>query len=481
MADAARGTPASLGMQLLAGGLPGSIALLVSRDGDRHIVEESVPASSVVGHSLRMPPGLIASEPVEIDAARHRVPLEWTELLGGRPAHFAAAPIDGRNLHLVVASLAKGPNLRIVRRWAEVVDRQLLRGEPTARRIAASRRVATLIDNLPTPLVFVDARSIEVFINGQARTLLDIRGGAHPELDVRAALMRMVAIEGDGQAATLARDPHAPLLFRIAHVGRHIEVDSRWIEAAELTGRLWLFRDVTDEHQLAQFKDELVSTVSHELRTPLTSILGALTLLRDGKAGALDAASAGLVDVAWRNGQRLLRLVGDLLDLDKLGAHKLEIDRRPTRLAALVTEAIAQNRPLAERRAIRLSAEIQAEDAVASIDLERMLQVMGNLLSNAIKFSHDGGEVRVALMNRATYSRIAVSDDGPGVPAEFRDRLFTRFAQARTAVPTGQAGTGLGLAICKAIVEEHGGAIALDASRTEGATFFVDLPATWAG
>jgi signal transduction histidine kinase len=146
-----------------------------------------------------------------------------------------------------------------------------------------------------------------------------------------------------------------------------------------------------------------------------------------------------------------------------------------------VTEAIAQNRPLAERRAIRLSAEIQAEDAVASIDLERMLQVMGNLLSNAIKFSHDGGEVRVALMNRATYSRIAVSDDGPGVPAEFRDRLFTRFAQARTAVPTGQAGTGLGLAICKAIVEEHGGAIALDASRTEGATFFVDLPATWAG
>lgn len=144
-----------------------------------------------------------------------------------------------------------------------------------------------------------------------------------------------------------------------------------------------------------------------------------------------------------------------------------------------MTEAIAQNRPLAERRAIRLTAEIEAEDAVAAIDEDRMLQVMGNLLSNAVKFSRDHGEVRVRLIDGETFWRIAVSDDGPGVPVSFRERLFTRFAQARTSPDAGQAGTGLGLAICKAIVEEHGGAIALDASRTDGATFFVDLPATW--
>ncbi len=467
-------------MQLLAGELPDSVTLLISHDGDRHIVEEAVPTLPVVGHSLRMPPGLIADRPVALDVAQQRVPLEWTEILGARPTRFAATPIDGRDLHLVVASLGEGPTLDIVRRWAEVVDRQLSRGQPTARRIDASRRVATLIDNLPLPLVFVDARSIEVFINGQARTLLDIRGGAHPEFDVRAALMRMVAVDGEGQAAMLATDSRARLTFRIAHVGRHVEVDSRWIEDEELTGRLWLFRDVTDEHQLAQFKDELVSTVSPELRTPLTSIPGALTLLRDGKVGPLDAASAGLVDVAWRNGQRLLRLVGDLLDLDKLGARKLEIHRRPADLVALLREAVAQNRPLAERSGVRLTTAIAPAQAVVSIDEERMLQVMGNLLSNAIKFSSDGGEVCVRLTDGATYWRIAVSDDGPGVPADFRERLFTRFAQARTAPSSGGAGTGLGLAICKAIVEEHGGAIALDVARTDGATFFVDLPAAWA-
>ena len=479
-ANARAATPAGLGMQLLAEELSGGVVLLLSRDGERHVVEESVPPTAAIGRPLRTPPGLIAETTVALDVRRQRVPLGWTELLGERPTHFAATPIDDSGLHLVVATRGEtAPDVVVIERWARVIDRQFDRGQPTARRIEASRRIATLIDNLSLPLVFVDARSIEVLINGQARTLLDIRGGAHPELEVRASLMRMVAADGADQAAELARDPRARLTVRTTYVGRHFEVDSRWIEDEDLTGRLWLFRGVTDEHSVALFKDELVSTVSHELRTPLTSILGALTLLREGKVAPLDAASAGLVDVAWRNGQRLLRLVGDLLDLDKLGARKLELDRRPADLSRLLEKAVAQNRPLAMRQDVVLTTDIKPPAAMVSIDADRMLQVMGNLLSNAIKFSPAGGTVCVGLADCGTYLRISVADEGPGIGPEFRERLFTRFAQGRAAPRADVAGTGLGLAICKAIVEEHGGAIALDPARTGGATFYVDLPVPW--
>lgn len=483
MADVPRRvTPASLGLQLLAGELRDSVVLLVSSDGERHIVEETVPPLPAVGHTIRMPPGLIADHPVAIAAARLRLSLEWTELLGGRPAHFAATPIDGRALHLVVASRDRAPSRPVVARWAEIVDRQLEHGQPTARHIDASRRIAALIEHLPLPLVFVDARSVEVFINDRARTLLDIRG-PHPELDVRAALMRMVAARGDGQAARLAADPHTRLILALDHDGRHFEIDSRWVEDEELNGRLWLFRDVTDERQIAGFKDELVSTVSHELRTPLSSILGGLTLLRDGRAGALGPEAGALVDIALRNAQRLLRVVGDLLDLDKIAAGRLVLDRRPCDLIRLVEDAVAQHRVLAERQGVTLATTVGPRCAVAAVDPDRMLQVLGNLLANAIKFSPERGVVTVALADHGTFWRIRVSDEGPGVPPAFRPRLFTRFAQGHPAPRGGQAGTGLGLAICKAIVEEHGGAIALDTAAADGkatgAAFHVDLPATW--
>ena len=472
------GAAIALALRLLAQDVPGGIVLLVSGEDGRTVVEEAWPAVIAAGQPVRMPPGLAADRPVIFDAQTRRLPVGWTEMLGTRPTRFAAAPVGARACHLVVASVGDGIVApAALARWAELIDRLLGREDGTARRIGASRRLAALIDSLPLPLVFVDGRTIEVFLNDRARQLLDMPPGAGSERAVAASLARLVSREGDGQAATLAQNPMASLSFAIDHAGRHFTVESQWIREEELTGRLWLFHDVTDAHRVARFRDELVSTVSHELRTPLTSILGALTLLGEGKLGSLPEDAATLVDIALRNGRQLLLLVNDLLDLDKAEAQRLDIAPRPSDLSLLLADAIVRARPFAQRHGATVMLDAPYDAPTASVDPDRMLQVAGNLISNAIKFSPEGGRVTVSLARHAGGWRIGVTDEGPGVPPAFRDQLFTRFARGEQRPRGGTTGTGLGLAISKAIVEAHGGTIALDAQAGPGATFHVDLPA----
>lgn len=467
-----------LAMRLLADLTPGGVVLLLSPRHDRARVDACCPSMIREGALVHVPPGLLAQQPVAFDASTRRMPPEWDAILGERPRHFAAAPVGERGLHLVVvgtgaSSVATMP----LARSAQLIDR-LLDTERAGSRTDASSRLAALIDGLPSPLAFVDGGTIEVFVNDGARQLLDIPPGARSPRAVAAALTRLVTEDGGGQAATLARDPMASLTFRIDRAGRHFAVDSRWIREPRLTGRVWLFRDVTEDYRVARLRDELVSNVSHELRTPLTSILGALTLLQEGGGDGVPAEQATLIDIALRNGQRLLTLVGDLLDLDRAEAHGLDLVRRPTDLSLLLAEAIVQNRPMAERHGVTVALRTAFADHLVPVDADRMLQVIGNLLSNAVKFSPEGGEVTIRLVRRGAHVRIVVSDQGAGIPAALRDQLFTRFARGSAQSRIGIVGTGLGLAISKAIVEAHGGTIAVDPPRDgTGAVFHIDLPA----
>ena len=142
----------------------------------------------------------------------------------------------------------------------------------------------------------------------------------------------------------------------------------------------------------------------------------------------------------------------------------------------MLTEAIEQNGPYAERFGVKLEFDRPAEAIVAKVDGNRLCQVMTNLLSNACKFSPSGGTVHVSLKRAGHVARISVADEGPGISPEFRARLFKRFEQEDGAHQHGHAGTGLGLAISKGIVEAHGGSIALDSAAETGATFIVELP-----
>ncbi len=239
-------------------------------------------------------------------------------------------------------------------------------------------------------------------------------------------------------------------------------------------------RDVTQERQISRLKDELVSTVSHELRTPLTAISGALGLMAGGAAGDLPDRAKQLVAIGSKNAERLIHLVNDLLDMDKLQSGKLVFHFDERELGLLLTESVEQIEPYAERFGVKLALERPSEAVVAKVDSNRLCQVMTNLLSNACKFSPSGGTVRISLQRIGDSAQISVADEGPGISPEFRARLFKRFEQEEGAHQQGHAGTGLGLAISKAIVEAHGGSIALDPAAKKGATFRVELPAVTA-
>lgn len=234
--------------------------------------------------------------------------------------------------------------------------------------------------------------------------------------------------------------------------------------------------DLTEWRRIERMKDEFLATVSHELRTPLTSVLGALALMAAGAAGVLPVAAQELTQVARRNGDRLGRLIDDVLDLTKLESNRMALHLRPTALEALVAEAVATNAAYAQRGDVTLEFVQSATRPQSMVDAHRLLQVMANLLSNAIKHSRPGQQVKVALYGDPQGWRIDVADQGPGIDPAFRARLFEKFAQADGSDRRVQGGTGLGLYISRLLVERMGGYIFAASDAGQGSTFSVVLP-----
>lgn len=255
-----------------------------------------------------------------------------------------------------------------------------------------------------------------------------------------------------------------------SRTGRTLEI---WFDPIVDSGFVMTGRDVTDERQIAQFKDELISTVSHELRTPLTSIIGALGLIN---VGSQNPSVSRLLDIARRNADRLMVLVNDLLHMDKLQSGKVSFVFEEADLTKIVRDALDYNQTYAAHHGTTLSCVCPDEPIWVRVDPGRILQVLNNLISNACKFSSPDMPVLVTVREEQGQAVLSVSDKGPGIAPEFRPRLFHRFAQEDGSHQQGHNGTGLGLAITKEIVEAHGGTIEHDATVLEGTTFHVRLP-----
>ncbi len=245
----------------------------------------------------------------------------------------------------------------------------------------------------------------------------------------------------------------------------------------EARGLQRAMRYATERKRLEWMKDEFVSSVSHELRTPLTSISASLALLNASVASTLSVPSARLLAIACTNSERLVRLVNDILDIEKLEFGQVAFNFSRVEVRSLVGEVIDANTASAEACGVRirlLEDTRVCDDARA--DPDRLYQVVTNLLSNAIKFSPRDSEVVAAIEGGTDVVRISVSDHGSGIPADFKPHIFERFAQADSPGPRLRSGTGLGLSIVKEIVDRLGGKVSFSDVPGGGTVFHVDLP-----
>lgn len=233
--------------------------------------------------------------------------------------------------------------------------------------------------------------------------------------------------------------------------------------------------DIRQLKEVERLKTEFVSTVSHELRTPLTAIRGALGLVLAGTAGPVAQKTRDLMQIALQNTERLIRLINDILDVERIESGNLLVRREPCELADLLRTTVDSLRTVGMEAQVTLAFEGE-RSAVVTGDPDRLVQVFTNLISNAVRFSPRGETVTVSLRTTPTSAAVFVTDRGPGIPLEFRRRIFGKFQQADPAGAAG--GAGLGLAIVRAIVERHGGSIRFDSAPGHGTTFITELPYT---
>ncbi|MEN9222875.1 MAG: PAS domain S-box protein, partial [Thermostichus sp. BF3_bins_97] len=263
----------------------------------------------------------------------------------------------------------------------------------------------------------------------------------------------------------------------------HLVTKPLWIRGT-ITGRVWSFQDITNSKKIERMKNEFVSMVSHELRTPLTSIRGSLGLILGGVGGPLTEQLHNLLEIAQKNSERLLVLINDILDIEKIEAGRITFENRPLPLRPLLEQILQVNQAYAENYGVqmRLQVDPDCEGCRIRADSHRLTQVVTNLLSNAIKFSPPGESVTLQVSQQQGWLRLAVQDRGPGIPPSFRPQIFQRFAQADASDTRLRGGTGLGLSISKAIVDKLGGRInfitcsAEEGDGETGTCFYLDFP-----
>lgn len=264
----------------------------------------------------------------------------------------------------------------------------------------------------------------------------------------------------------------------LTHDGRELPVEIRigLINNNKLKLFSVFLHDISERKQVERMKNEFISTASHELRTPLTAIYAALDMVNSGMAGELPPDARELLGIAYRSAERLVRLINDILDVEKIESHSMAYHMVVQPLLPLVDQAIRATQSYADQYQVKLELACGLTDALVLVDADRVIQVVVNLLSNAAKFSPAGGVVRISLQRLPGYVRMSVADSGRGIPENFRDRIFQRFAQADSSDRRQKGGTGLGLNICKSIVEAHQGRIDFVSEPERGTEFYFDLP-----
>ena len=366
---------------------------------------------------------------------------------------------------------------------AAALGQMQARSQDRGRADELSRQQEILLNSVADGICGVDRHGLVSFANPAAARLLgaDAAGlggkSIHELLHGFAPATRQCA---DDCPLRIAMGRHVAAageetIFRLDGTSFAAEYFSTPIsDQGRFSGSVISFRDVSQRNALDKLKDEFISTVSHELRTPLTSIRGALGLLSSGILGEVNEKAANLLRIALTNSDRLVRLINDILDLERIQSGREPLSFRPIQLAEVVRQAIDGMQPVADAAGVQLIHDtIQVE---VTADGDRLLQVLTNLLSNSIKFSPSNATVSVMLRPGENGVTLSVIDHGRGIPADKLESIFGRFQQVDASDSRQKGGSGLGLAICRSIVLQHSGRIWAERNRVRGSTFRVFLP-----
>jgi signal transduction histidine kinase len=227
---------------------------------------------------------------------------------------------------------------------------------------------------------------------------------------------------------------------------------------------------------LDELKSDFLATMSHELRTPLTSIIGYSDMILSGMTGELNEKQASFVESILKNGETLLNLINDILDLTKIEAGRLELNIEPIDLRAALLSVLPVVKPRATDKRIKISTFLPTDLPLVAADAAKFGQILLNLLTNAVKYTHENGSVSVEARPQGDMVEIWVTDTGIGIAKEDIERIFQRFTQIDSSASRSQGGTGLGLAITKELVELHGGQIRVQSKLGKGSSFIFTMP-----
>jgi PAS domain S-box-containing protein len=345
-------------------------------------------------------------------------------------------------------------------------------------------RIRAIVDTASDAIVTIDERGIIERVNPAGETMF---GYAASEL-VNTHVDALVATQLPGDAEGVMSGRFGSIAEVNLGLRREVVVrrkDGSTLPAEAVFNEMrignrqmltGILRDVSERKRVERLKSEFVSTVSHELRTPLTSIRGSLGLLAGGMAGSLPPRAQDMLRIALQNSERLGRLINDILDIEKIESGRLEFRPRWLALSDLVRRAIEANQGYAATHQVTLELSGLISGASVFADEDRLTQVLSNLISNAAKFSPANEAIDISIAEYNDVVRVSVRDRGPGIPDDFKPRIFQRFAQADSSDTRQKGGTGLGLSIAKAIVERMNGRIGFEEAEGGGTTFFFELP-----